>query len=108
MQITPVAMAQGIKRRAAGRVEDAEYETCHTEAQRSIFRGIHCWTKSGQIVSKKGNVCKLCRVRRGQGGRERGGEAAVHLSCDAVKVVPVVILVMTIRAWKTEEDATDL
>ena len=38
----------------------------------------------------------------------RGGEAALHLSCDAVKVVPVVILVMTITAWKAEEDATDL
>ena len=37
-----------------------------------------------------------------------GGEAALHLSCDAVKAVPVVILVMTIRAWKAEEDATDL
>ena len=37
-----------------------------------------------------------------------GGEAALHLSCDAVKAVPVVILVMTIRAWKAEEDATDI
>ena len=41
-------------------------------------------------------------------GGPGGGEAALHLSCDAVKVVPVVILVMTIRAWKAEEDATDL
>ena len=88
--------------------KDAECEICHAEAQQPIFRGIHCWTKSGQIVSKKGNVCKLCRVRRGQRGRARGGEAALHLSCDAVKVVPVVILVMTIRARKAEEDATDL
>ena len=50
--------------------KDAECEICHTEAQQFIFRGLHCWTKSGQIVSKKGSVCKLCRVRRGQGGRE--------------------------------------